>query len=330
MNKPKTVQLQVSRQFINLVILLFCGLGFGQNDSLSVQFVAYWDLGDSYDYRITKIKKTFDNKETISSDSTTYFGTFTVIDSTANEYLINWKYKANFTDLPLEYSELLNNNNIVLDFKYKTNEFGEFLELENWQEVAETIRSNFDSGKAVKMNYTNDASSVLIQSIYDDFLTKEAIEELALEELQLIHFPFGSEIDPNEPLVYENEFSNFLGDEPLNGTTEIKFSDVDYENYFCVFTMESKINSDDAKQMLINFLYRLFPQEQSADLNLEEIESMLKEWKYDISDNNFFSYFYYPGVPFVIEANRTVDISAGKIQRKVIETKRIELIFDDK
>ncbi len=142
MNKSKTVQLQVSRQFINLVILLFCGLGFGQNDSLSVQFVAYWDLGDSYDYRITKIKKTFDNKETISSDSTTYFGTFTVIDSTANEYLINWKYKANFTDLPLEYSELLNNNNIVLDFKYKTNEFGEFLELENWQEVAETIRSN--------------------------------------------------------------------------------------------------------------------------------------------------------------------------------------------
>lgn len=329
MKKPETVQLQVSRQFFNLVILLFCGFGFGQSDSLSVQFVAYWDLGDSYDYRITKIKKTFDNEVTISSDSTTYFGTFTVIDSTANDYLINWKYKANFTDLPLEYSELLNNNNIVLDFKYKTTELGEFLGLENWEEVAETLRSNFKSGTAANLNNTGIGSDLFLQSIYKDFLTKEAVEELILAELQLFHFPFGSALDPNEDLVYENEFTNFFGEEPLKGTSEIKFTDVDYENLFCVFTMRSSIDEDDTKQMLTDFLLKTYPKNDLADMSKEKIEEILNEFKYNVSDDNVFSYFYYPGVPFVIESNRIVEISSPEIQRRVIDTKRIELIFDE-
>jgi len=329
LKKPETVQLQVSRQLFNLVILLFCGFSFGQNDSLMVEFVAYWDLGDSFDYRITKTRKNFDSEVLTASDSTTYFGTFTVIDSTANEYLINWKYKANFTDLPLEYSELLNNNSIVLDFKYKTTELGEFLGLENWEEVAETLRSNLKSGKAADLNNTGIGSDLFLQSIYKDFLTKEAVEELILAELQLFHFPFGSALDPNEDLVYENEFTNFFGDDPLKGTTEIKFADVDYENLFCVFTTKSSINEDDAKQMLTEFLLKTYPKNGLVDMSKEKIEEILNEFKYDVTDDNVFSYFYYPGVPFVIESNRIVEISSPEIQRKSIETKRIELIFDE-
>lgn len=309
------------------MILLFCSYGFGQTDSLAVPFVAYWSIGDSYEFRITRIQKSFDGDKLEKSDSTTYFATFSVIDSTATEYLINWKYKANFTELPLEFSELLNNNNVVLDFKYKTDELGQYLGLENWQEVADTIRTKIESETAGKMvDYGGQLGEVL-DSFYKNVLTKEGIEELMLTELHLFHFPFGVEFDPANPITYEDEYTNFLGDEPLRGQVEIKFEDVDYEDYFCVFTQTGKIYEEDAKSMIISLFKRLFPGEDNPQMS--QIEESMKDMKYEISDDNLFAYFYYPGVPLMIETNRTVEVLIGDTQKKSIETKRIELIFDE-
>lgn len=323
---------QTTSLFLNLLIFSCCVNGFGQADSLSIPFVAYWDVGDTYEYKITKIKKSFNKDKLVKTDSTTYFGAFSVIDSTTTEYLINWKYKMNFTNLPLEFSELLNDNSIVLDFKYKTDELGSFIELENWQEIADIIRNQTETEinklPELQSNALKSIKTKAIESVYENILTKEGIEQLVLSELQLFHFPFGVEFNPSEPIVYEDEYANFIGDSPLKGQVEIKFTEVDYDNYFCVFTQEGEIYPEDTKRMLIDIFNKLFP-DNMPELVGKKIEDEIKSWKYDITDNNIYAYFYYPGVPYYIETNRTVNIDTGDIQNKATETLRIELILED-
>ena len=79
--------------------------------------------------------------------------------------------------------------------------------------------------------------------------------------------------------------------------------------------------------MIISLFKRLFPGEDNPQMS--QIEESMKDMKYEISDDNLFAYFYYPGVPLMIETNRTVEVLIGDTQKKSIETKRIELIFDE-
>lgn len=329
MKKPQAICRSNTKQLLGFLTLLICNAGFGQTDSLAVPFVAYWSIGDTYEYRITRIRTSFNEDKPTKTDSTTYFGTFSVIDSTATEYLINWKYKANFTDLPLEYSELLNNNNIILDFKYKTDELGQFIELENWQEVADVIRSSIDNDLLPKFESSVTKNSGFLKDYYDNLLTKEGIEELVLGELMLFHFPFGVEFDPTIPITYEDEYTNFISNTPLRGQVEINFTEVDYDDHFCTFTQKGKINEADAKMMLIGIFEKMIPEGFRSEFDIKRAEEEINDWKYEITNDNIFAYYYFPGVPVYIETNRKVEIVAADIQQKQVETKRIEIILDD-
>lgn len=301
----------------------FC---FSQIDSTKVAFVAYWSKGDSYDFKITKINKQWEEEKISNQDSTTYFANFTVIDSTANEYKINWKYKANFTNLPLQIGELLNNNNIILDFKYKTNELGEFLEVENWEEISDLMEAKFNLAMTTQLmkNPKMDTAKFqnAIQPFMNVFTSKEGIEMFILKELQYFHFPLGVEFNPKESLIYEEEFSNLLNGDPLRGNGKISFEAVDYENSFCIFNQNVKINSEDAKEMII----QLFDQ---MGVKKGEFMDKFKSSKFDITDNNYFEYFYSPGIPYYIETSRSAELDIGEIKNKRIEIIRIELILKD-
>lgn len=315
--------MKVAFAFIFLSLGIF---GFSQNDSIQkIPFVAYWSNGDSYDYLITKVNKEWKGDLMQKNDSTSYYAVFTVIDSTATSYKINWKYKSNFANLPSHFGELLNNNSVVMDFIYTTNELGEFIGVENWEEVAElmtnTINSTINNELSKNPKLVQNDIKNALKPILNIFSSKEGIEMIVLKELQYFHFPMGVEFDPREPLFYDEEFPNLLnGDHSLRGDAKITFQTVDHENSFCIFNQEIKVNSDDAKNMILEFFNQM---------NFKNFEEEFKDGKLDITDNNYYEYFYYPGVPYYIETERLSEFNIGDTKNKKIELTRIELILEE-
>ncbi len=302
---------------------IFC---FAQVDSTKIPFIAYWSKGDSYDFLITKISKHWNRDKLERQDSSSYYTTFTVIDSTESSYKINWKYKANFGDFPPQFGELLNNNNVILDFIYTTNEFGEFIEVENWEEVSGYIKKTFEvitqNLISKKADFDIDKFNKTIEPFISIFTSKEGIETIVLKELVFFHFPFGTEFDPNETVEYEDELPNLFGGKPIRGDSKIYFHMVDFEDEICSFSHEMKINSEDAKNMVNHLLTQM-------GFDMEKVENELLEGKLDITDNNYFEYFYNPGIPNFIETNRLVELDAGKMKNKKQDIIRIELILDE-
>jgi len=134
-----------------LILLVFTIPLFGQTDTTKIAFIAYWSKGDSYDFKVTKIKKRWTNDKLTKNDSTQYIANFKVIDSTEKSYTLQWTFKNFLTN---SYRENLNKlyenkqavNDIVKKYDvtkviYKTDEFGEFLEIINWKDIS-SLMSN--------------------------------------------------------------------------------------------------------------------------------------------------------------------------------------------
>ena len=54
---------------------------FSQIDSTKVPFISYWSIGDSYDFKISKIEISFENNNDLKN----------LEDEIKNEILKNWK-----------------------------------------------------------------------------------------------------------------------------------------------------------------------------------------------------------------------------------------------
>lgn len=303
--------------------MLSYSLCIGQNDSLTVPFVSYWARGDSYDFRVTKIKQQRKEGEISTNDSTSYMVNFEVIDSTETSYTIKWSYKTNLRELNIP-------DNLIDRFSkyqmteviYQTNELGEFLGIENWKEIASMTKGLFtdlidllSEEESTKKEDLEKAMQPLI-GIYE---SKEGIELLVFKELHFFHFPFGLEYSINEPIEYEEQLPNMFGGKPIRGNTKLYFKEVDYENSYCIMIQEMKLNPEDTKETVLTLLKRMGLQDK-------DMKTAMKTAKFDITDYNRYEYYYYPGVPIKIETKRVLIIDIDKEKHKRIEKTIIELV----
>lgn len=83
-------------KFLLLSFLLTSLFSFAQIDSTKVQFVAYWSIGDSYDFKVTKVKQQWKEGKQTKDEKRSYTANFKVIDSTATSYTIDWTIKTRY------------------------------------------------------------------------------------------------------------------------------------------------------------------------------------------------------------------------------------------
>lgn len=307
---------------ILLSIFLQCN---AQVDTNNISYIAYWSKGDSYNYRITKIKKRWTENKLTKNDSASYIATFSVIDSTADGYRIKWTHKADLSDFDLP-TELKNkfSKTKQTEVIYKTDPFGTFIEIENWEEFSKSMNELLiNLAKEVSKNGNEEKASLeeMIAPILTVFKSKQAIEQVVFKEIQLFHYPFGVKFSIREPLSYEEQFPNMLGGAPINATTKLYFETVDFLNAFSVLIKETKINPKEAKRLIVSVLKKM-----GID---NDMEKALKNSKIDIHDNNRFEYFYDSGVPFKIEAVREMQINVAPTNMQGIEIVRIELLAEE-
>ncbi len=129
-----------------LLMILFLSTGltaFGQinmKDS-TVQAVTYWDKGEKQNYSVTIEKIKIKGADTTSRDIKTYDVEVTVLNQSDNSYTIEWLYKSVKTNSTNPTTQELTNVTKDMKIVFKTDEFGTFTEVVNWEEVRDYIQN---------------------------------------------------------------------------------------------------------------------------------------------------------------------------------------------
>lgn len=300
---------------------------FSQIDTTKVAFISYWSIGDSYDFKVTKINQQWKEGKLTKDQKQEYIANFTVIDSTENSYTINWSYEndlGNTYNIPEELLDKFSKYKLT-EIKYKTSEVGDLLEILNWKEVGEIMNNMFEDiievlGKNDEKK--QDALKTALQPFKQIYSSKQGVEQLVLKELQYFHYPMGLEYDITEPLFYEEELPNMFGGKPIKAKAKLHFENIDFEESFCVIKQEMSIDPNDSKEML----KQVFKQMKLGDTGIEEA---LKTAIFQIEDKNVYEYYFNPGIPHRIETIRESIIDIDKEKGKRIDKTVIELIYNE-
>jgi hypothetical protein len=127
---------------IFIVFISFFSDSLAQDDSNSVGIVAYWNEGDSYKFKVTKITKTWKEDKLARNDSITYTAEFMVADATEDSYSIMWECNIDFvssSNLPENLRDLFAGYE-DLSVNYTTSELGEYKGIKNWVEISDQLR----------------------------------------------------------------------------------------------------------------------------------------------------------------------------------------------
>lgn len=297
-----------------LLIFIFPVSGDAQTDS-SIAFIAYWKKGDIQKFRITKTEVRI-NKGVRAKDKYSSFEvTCRVVDSTAEGYRMLWESEnetLKSMQIPSEFSDLVSKY-ANLKIEYTTDETGSFKEILNWKEVAQLMDEMFDL--LIKADTSKmEGLAKAMAPIRGALLTKEGIEALVLQDIQLLHYPMGIAIEPSDSIPYEMALPNLLGGAPMKGVGSIKVKNWDPNSGVCEFVNSMKIDSADAKavvtqlitSMIKNIDYKTEAERQKA---LSDAGSEFNSMVFDISDLYQFRYQVDPGWPIRIEGGRKTILS---------------------
>lgn len=292
-------------------------------DSPTIPFIARWSPGDLYAFRVTKTKRQWREDEVTMDNASSYLVHFEIMDSTATRYTIRWSFDYDFSQLPLDqrFYDMFAKYQTT-EVIYTTTELGEFVGIENWQEISDNMKGitslvlDIVSEEDPSMAASYQAALNPLLEVYN---TKEGIEQTIFEELFFFHFPFGYEYDVSETLEYQDFLPNMFGGKPIRGDVQLYFDEVDYESATCKIIQEMQINPGDAKNAISSVI-------ASMGLSDEEFDEAMRSAQFDITDYNQYEYNYDPGVPIKIETRREILMNLDNEEGRRVEETIIELV----
>jgi len=311
--------------YLLLFLFLIAHQVIGQTKADSIPFIAYWSTGDSHNFTVTKIKQQWQENELIKNVSTSFQATFTVLDSSETGYKIKWTYDIDLSQLTNSDDSTANliksiAKDMVMEATYKTDEVGQFVELENLEEIKNrtlsiysTISKNLE--KSGKMS--SEQTGKILQVLNKIFSSKELVEQMVAKDILLFHLPFGNAYPIADTLHYEDEFRNLLGNSALRADVQVYVKAANLNDNYCTIAQTSTLNSEDAKI----YLTHLFTQLGITD---KEMDEMINTSTFRVTDNKHLEYWYDPGVPYFVESNRESILRTGDKKVKRVDITRIQ------
>ncbi|RPH31412.1 MAG: hypothetical protein EHM93_13745 [Bacteroidales bacterium] len=230
---------------------------FGQinmTDS-TVQVVGYWNKNEKQLYAVTNEKYKIKGTDTTSREFWKYDVEITIIDSTANSYIIEWFYRNYSVDADNELIKKL--SSICQDIKViiKTNELGVFIEVINWQDIIKEIKKATSTLKDEFKNIPN--MDKIIQQIENLYSSKEAIETSAISDIQQFYTYHGGKYKLGEEINTKMQRPNLYGVKPFDADLTLWLDEINPEDNNFIIRMNQVVDSTQLTDAAYTYLSKM-------------------------------------------------------------------------
>jgi len=238
-------------------IFLISSTLFGQisvKDS-TVQVIGYWEKQEiqSYDVSYEKIK--IKSKDTISRELIKYEVDIKILDSTENSYTIEWFYKNYSIDTDNELVRKLTSIANDISVKIKTDEFGAFIEIVNWEEVRDYLAKVTETLKDELKDVPN--FEKIIANVMSVYSTKESIEANAIKDAIQFYQFHGVKYKLGEELEGKLETANNYGEKPFETDVRFSLDEINEIDGNSILRSNQVINSKQLTDATYNYLEKL-------------------------------------------------------------------------
>lgn len=208
----------------------------------SVQVIGFWDKNEKQSYGITLEKYKIKGIDTAEREKHTYTVDISIIDSFADSYIINWYYKDYNIETENPLKEKLSTLFKDMNVKIRTNEFGVFLEVINWEEIRHFI---LKATQMLKIE-TKDMPGIeeFITDIEKNYTSKESIEAIAINDIRQFYVYHGLKYEYKFEYEAELKTSNIRGGEPFDTKVIYWLDEIDSAENNYMIRMQQSINSE--------------------------------------------------------------------------------------
>lgn len=246
------------RRILFVVLTFLVGIEtFGQinmTDS-TVQVISYWDLKEKQSYIVTEEKYKVKDNDTTSREFSTYSVDITVVDSTANSYIVDWFYKDFEIKTDNELVKKVMSMAEDMTVKIKTDELGVFQEVLNWKELRDYVL------KATKIfkKETKDIPNMdkFIKQMEGIYSSKASIEGAAIKEIQQFHMFHGGEYKLGQDYYADIKLPNLYGGEPFDTKVTVWLDEINQEDNNYIIRMEQSVDSIQLTNATYDYLSKI-------------------------------------------------------------------------
>ena len=218
----------------------------------TVQVIGYWSKYDKQSYDVTYEKYKLKNKDTISRELMKYEVDVKIIDSTANSYSIEWFYKNYSINTENELVRKLTSIADDISVKIKTDEYGAFLEVINWEEVRDYIEKVTEKLKVELKDVPN--YKEIIANVMSIYSTKESVEANAIKDALQFYKFHGVKYKLGEELTGKLETSNNYGGKPFETNVQYSLDEINETDGNSILRSTEIINSEELTNATYNYL----------------------------------------------------------------------------
>ncbi len=237
------------KQFLTfLFAILFNAISFAQinlKDS-SVQAIGYWDKNEKQSYTITTDKFKIKEGDTVSKSQLIYDVDITVIDSTANSYVIEWKY----SNYRVSGSELIKQRIEAgfqnLAIRIRTDDMGAFEEVLNWEDVRDHMKK---SSTLLQEEFKHDPKAKeIMEEVAKIYNSKANIEAIAINDIQQFYTFHGGKYVKGEPAEASIQVPNVTGSKPFDADVLIYLDEINEKDKTIFYGMSYQLMKNNYKR----------------------------------------------------------------------------------
>ena len=221
----------------------------------TVQVIGYWSKYDKQSYDVTYEKYKVKNKDTISRELMKYEVDVKIIDSTANSYTFEWFYKNYSIDTENELVRKLTSIANDVSVKIKTDEYGAFIEVVDWEEVRDYLEKITEKLKVELKDVPN--YKEIIANVMSIYSTKESVEANAIKDALQFYKFHGVKYKLGEELTGKLETSNNFGGKPFETDVQYSLDEINKTDGNSILRSNEVINSEELTDATYNYLKKL-------------------------------------------------------------------------
>ena len=221
----------------------------------TVQVIGYWSKYDKQSYDVTYEKYKVKNKDTISRELMKYEVDVKIIDSTANSYTFEWFYKNYSIDTENELVRKLTSIANDVSVKIKTDEYGAFVEVVDWEEVRDYLEKITEKLKVELKDVPN--YKEIIANVMSIYSTKESVEANAIKDALQFYKFHGVKYKLGEELTGKLETSNNFGGKPFETDVQYSLDEINETDGNSILRSNEIINSEELTDATYNYLKKL-------------------------------------------------------------------------